>query len=209
MHEIVSGQRLLSGRTVQDVIRQQHSTSSAIAQAAKPASPRLRDVTLRCLEPDPARRPASVPAVAAMLQTVLLDARATWRRLLQVTTQVLAIPLVLAGVNLMVRSNNAGAVGLVLIVISLALVALELRYPIGWIVSYKGHRIRFQNHPVFGERLHVDDTLADRGRFGLNVTLRATIETGAGAGDRITVLARATFSSLACRIVVESFVPEH
>ena len=74
-------------------------------------------------------------------------------------------------------------------------------------MTYKGHRIRFTNHPVFGERLYIDDTLADRGRFGFEATLRGTIEQGRGAGERITAQIRATFTRLACRIVAESFTP--
>jgi serine/threonine protein kinase len=208
MHEIVTGQRLLTGRTVQEIVDQQ-SASGRIPQAANTASPRLREAILRCLNSDPSQRPESVQAVAATLQTVLLDARATWRRALQVMTQGLAIPFVLVGVNLLARSSSTGAiVGLVLLIVTGALVVLELRNPVGWAVTYKGHRIRFQNHPIFGERLYVDDALVDRGRFGLNVTLRGTIESGAGAGERITAFVSSSYASMACRIVVESFVPE-
>jgi len=63
----------------------------------------------------------------------------------------------------------------------------------------------FRNHPIFGEQLYVDDQLVDRGRFGRSVTLRGTIERGAGAGERITAHVRSAASCLSCRIVAESF----
>jgi serine/threonine protein kinase len=47
-------------------------------------------------------------------------------------------------------------------------------------------------HEIFGERLHIDDTLVDRGRVGFGVTMRGTIESGAGAGERITARSRCT-----------------
>ena len=56
----------------------------------------------------------------------------------------------------------------------------HLRNPLGWEVTYKGHRIAFRNHPVFGERLFIDGILADRGRFGFEVTLRGTIAINLG-----------------------------
>ena len=95
--------------------------------------------------------------------------------------------------------------GTALIVAGGLLAMLVFRYPIGWTVSYKGHRIRFFNHPILGERLYIDDQLADRGRLGFNVTMRGTIESGAGAGERITAQSRCTFVAVSCRIVAESF----
>ena len=74
-----------------------------------------------------------------------------------------------------------------------------LRYPVGWTVAHKGHKIRFSNHPIFGERLHIDDTLVDRGRVGFGVTMRGTIESGAGAGERITARSRCTFTASRAR----------
>jgi serine/threonine protein kinase len=64
-----------------------------------------------------------------------------------------------------------------------ALVVAELRYPLGWTVSYKGHQIRFYNNMLFGERLLIDGALADRGRVGVNIQLRGTIETGRGPAN--------------------------
>jgi hypothetical protein len=39
------------------------------------------------------------------------------------------------------------------------------------------------------------------------VTLRGTIERGAGAGERITADVRSSDDALSCRIVAESFAP--
>ena len=98
-------------------------------------------------------------------------------------------------------------VGALMLLVVVVLVAIALRYPLGWEAAYKGHVIRFSNHPLFGERLYVDNQLVDRGRFGRNVTLRGTIERGAGAGERITAHVRSAASYLSCRIVAESFAP--
>ena len=72
-------------------------------------------------------------------------------------------------------------------------------------MPYKGHRIAFRNHPVFGERLYIDDVLVDRGRVGFAVTLRGTIESGAGAGERVTADVKCTLLKVSCRIVAEAF----
>jgi hypothetical protein len=56
-----------------------------------------------------------------------------------------------------------------------------------------------------GERLYIDDVLVDRGRIGFAVTLRGTIESGAGAGERVTAEVKGTFLRVSCRIVAEAF----
>jgi hypothetical protein len=53
----------------------------------------------------------------------------------------------------------------------------------------------------------IHDRLADSGRIGVHVVLRGTIESGAGAGDRISAQARAGPFKFSCRIVAESFAP--
>ena len=77
------------------------------------------------------------------------------------------------------------------------------QFPLGWTVWYKGHSI--QNHAFLGERLLIDGKVVDRGRVRMNVTLRGTIDGGAGAGERITAETKATFSSFSCRLVGEAF----
>ncbi len=165
---------------------------------------RVQEAISRSLDPDPAKRPQSAAAVTAMLQVVLLDARTMWLRVLHILLQLTAVPLWVVGFQLM-RLRGDVTTGLALLAVGLVLGAVPLWFPIGWTVSYKGHRIRFFNHPVWGERLYIDDRLADRGRVGFSVTMRGTIESGAGAGERISCHSRCTFLVVECRIVAESF----
>lgn len=138
-----------------------------------------------------------------------IDACVTTRRMYQVAVQGGATPLTMAGIGLIVRGGTASAVAGALLLLTIAvLIAIELRYPLEFAAVYKGHAIRFRNHPVFGERLYIDDELVDRGRFGSSVTLRGTIERGAGAGERITAQIRLSYSLLACRVVAEAFAAE-
>lgn len=206
MYETFTGERLLSAGTLEE-LQQQHLDAAATASSrlASAVSPHLRDAVVRCLDPDPAQRPASVQDVMVMLQTVLLDASiARPRRLLQIAEQAAVfLPTVLAFL-LPGRGLQLATVAVVALVI---VVFIESRFPLGWMVSYKGHTIRIQNHAVFGERLHLDGTLVDRGRFGRNITLRCTIETGGGAGERITAETQAGFLSFSCRMVAQAFVP--
>jgi len=207
IYEILNGERLMSGTTIRD-LRDRHQSLGAIVPAALGAtvSPDLQQIVLRCLEPEPASRPASVQVVAATLQTVLLDARATGRRLLQVFTQAAPIPITVLGISVLARPTiGSTSIALLLFAVVAVLVFVEIRFPLGWTVSYKGHRIRFQNHALFGERLYLDDVMTDRGRVGFNVTLRGTIESGAGAGERITAHVTSQFTQIKCRIVAESF----
>lgn len=80
-----------------------------------------------------------------------------------------------------------------------------VRYNLEWQVPYKGHVVRFKVHPVWGERLYIDGDLVDRGRPGVNITLRGTIESGQGAGERITSRSKAGLFTVSCVIVAESF----
>jgi Protein kinase domain len=206
MFEMLTGSRVVSAGTLDELTRQQQTLASEVSARLPHASPRLRQAIAQCLERDPAARPASAHEVSALLQTVVLDARATVRRWFQIAVQTAAVPLTFLGGSMVLR-ENAGSpiVGALMLLTMAVLAAIELRYPLEWRTVYKGHTIRFRNHPVFGERLYVDDQLVDRGRFGTNVTLRGTIERGAGAGERLTAHIRCTHSSLSCRIVAESF----
>jgi predicted Ser/Thr protein kinase len=207
LYELFTGRRLFEAATIEELTTRQAAVRTEVPPDLAAVSPRLREVVLTCLERDPAKRPASVEAVAGMLQVVLLDAETRSRRLLQVITQASFVPLVVMGALLIWVGGTFTTIGLVFAAACAILVGHELRNPLGWEVTYKGHRIAFRNHPVFGERLYIDGALADRGRFGFEVTLRATIEQGRGAGERITAQIRATFTRLACRIVAESFTP--
>lgn len=209
MYETFTGERLLSAKTLGD-LQQQHLEAAATASSrlASVVSPRIREAVVRCLDPDPARRPGSVQDVMVMLQTVLLDERiGRPRRLLQIAEQaVVFIPMVFVIqwpqhlLSLVAAAAIAAAVAAI----------IERHYPLGWTVTYKGHTIRVQNHAFLGERLYIDGRLVDRGRFRRNVTLRGTIETGGGAGERITADTQAGVLNFSCRMVAQAFVPgEH
>jgi hypothetical protein len=210
MHEILTGLRLFNAKTLEELTGQQASAAAAVpADLAAVARPRLQEAVHACLRRDPARRPESVQAVAAMLQTVLLDATARWRRIAQTFAQGAAAAMIVAGLMLLRKPTpTTTAIAFVLIGLGVVIAFVELRYPLGWTVGYKGHQIRFTNHPLFGERLFIDGALVDRGRIGMNVTLRGTIEKGAGAGERITAEIKCAFLSLSCRMVAESFTRE-
>ena len=208
MFEMLTGSRGITAGTIDELVRAQETLASDISERLPRASLRLRQAIVQCLAPNPAARPASAHGVSALLQTVVLDARATTRRWLQLVAQAGTAPLIIVGGGTVLRASGIDAIvgGLMLLAV-VVLVAIELRYPLGWEAVYKGHAIRFRNHPIFGERLYVDDQLVDRGRFGRSGTLRATIERGAGAGERITAHVRSSASFLSCRIVAESFAP--
>lgn len=207
MYELFTGRRLFEAKTLDELTEQQAALPARVPPDLEAISPRLREVVLQCLDRDPARRPASVEAVAGMLQVELLDAETHGRRMLQVITQASFLPSLMIGGLLLSLGGAPATVGVIFLAACLVLVAHELRNPLGWEVTYKGHRIAFRNHPLFGERLYIDGVLADRGRFGFDVTLRGTIEQGRGAGERITAHIRATLTRLACRIVAEAFTP--
>ncbi len=169
-------------------------------------NPSIERAVTSCLDRDPAKRPASVAAAAATLETVLLDAEARGRRWVQVGLPALGVLLIVGGLRAALRlpgTPRLWAIGVA--VAGAAGVALALRFSLWWSVSYKGHAIRFQNHPIWGERLYIDGALADRGRPG-DIRLRGTIESGDGAGERITSESRAALLSFRCRLVVESFL---
>lgn len=207
LYELFTGKRLFEAKTLDDLTAQQEALASRVPPDLAVVSPRLREVVMQCLDRDPARRPPSAEAVAGLLQVVLLDAETRSRRLLQVITQASFVPSVVMGALLVSAGGTLATIGVIFLAACLTLVAHELRNPLGWEVTYKGHRIVFRNHPILGERLFIDGALVDRGRFGFDVTLRGTIEQGRGAGERITAHIRATFTRLACRIVAESFTP--
>jgi hypothetical protein len=209
MYETFTGERLLSAKTLDD-LQQQHLAAAATASSrlASVVSSRTRDAVVHCLDPDPSRRPASAQDVMVLLQTVLLDERiGRPRRLLQIFNQALVfIPLVFAIQWPQPRTMLVGAAAVAAAVAAI----VERRFPLGWTVDYKGHAIRVENHALLGERLYVDGRLMDRGRFRRKVTLRGTIETGGGAGERITADTRAGVLTFSCRMVAQAFVPgEH
>jgi hypothetical protein len=208
MFEMLTGRQAVTAGTIDELVRGQETLAADISARLPRASLRLRQAIVQCLALDPAARPASAHDVSTLLQTVVLDARATTRRWFQLVAQAGIAPLMIVGGGMVLRAQGTDLIiGALMLVAVVVLVAIELRYPLGWEAVYKGHAIRFRNHPIFGERLYVDDQLVDRGRFGRSVTLRGTIERGAGAGERITAHVQSAATFLSCRIVAESFAP--
>jgi hypothetical protein len=208
MHEIFTGHRVFPSNTPLDTLVAQHrSTTLPQLDLGAIANPKLRDVIAQCLDRDPSRRPPSVQAVAAMLQVTLLDATTVGRRLAQNALVIVAVMLFVFGALLIVKTRGAGlGIGATSVAAAVVTAIALLRFPLRWPVSYKGHRIVFYVDPFRGERLYVDGRLVDRGRVGFNVVMRATLESGAGAGERITAESKATFLRISCRIVAESFI---
>ena len=203
IHEIFTGRRVFDAMTPADLISH-HTSATGLPPDVQPVPPRhLQQGIGMCLERDPAKRPASAQAVAALLGTVILDAHTVWRRLAHNAAHGSAAFLAVAAWQGFLA--GALATGLAILAVAAVLAAIPFLYPVGWTVTYKGHRVRFANHPIWGERLYIDDTLADRGRLGMNVTMRGTIERGAGAGERITAQSKCTFVKVSCRIAAESF----
>jgi hypothetical protein len=126
-----------------------------------------------------------------MLQTVLLNASTTWRRLGQLGLAIAGTALIF-GVVGAARALHGWHNDMLLPLAGGAVFAIAYaRYQLEWQVNYKGHAVRFKVHPIWGERLYIDDALVDRGRPGINITLRGTIESGQGAGERITSRSKA------------------
>jgi hypothetical protein len=207
-YEVFTGRRPFDATTLEDLTRQQATLTSAPPADLGQLTPRLRETILTCLSRDPERRPSSSAAVLGMLQVRLLDGEARGRRVLQVLTQVGVPALTIVGLGLLFSAGASPLVGILMVVAALILVVIEMRWPLGWTVGYKGHRIGFYNHPIFGERLLIDGKVADRGRFGFTLMLRGTIESGAGAGERITAHVSGNIARMAVSIVAESFVPD-
>ncbi len=147
-------------------------------------------------------RRSTTPDHAAGAVTQLLDAADTSRRLVQTVLPIAGTLLGAAGVAMWVRADGGpSGVAISSTVIGIALIVLSLRTVIAWDVSYKGHAIRFQNDPCFGERLYIDGQLVARGGVGLLMVLSGAIPSGEGAGDTIKATSRAGVFSFSCRIV--------
>ncbi len=138
----------------------------------------------------------------AGVETLLLDVADTRRRVIQVVVPVAGTLLGAAGVAMWVRAGGGpSAIAVSATVVGIALIVVSLRLVIGWDVSYKGHAIRFQNDPCFGERLYIDGQLVARGGVGLVMELSGAIPSGEGAGETIRATSRAGVFSFSCRIV--------
>jgi hypothetical protein len=135
-------------------------------------------------------------------QHVLLDAIDTHRRLLQHGAIFAGIGL-LAVASLLVDREGPMTAGLAAIAAGLLLLVAAAGVRQQWDVTYKGHQIRFENNPFRGEKLFIDGRRAAVGKLGFRSELRASIDAGAGRGDRIVASTVAGFLRFRCRIVAE------
>jgi hypothetical protein len=135
---------------------------------------------------------------------VILEASDTRRRLVQQLVPLAGAALLIGGVLLAAMGEGAIRVaGFLLVAASIASFAIMPRARLDWEVSYKGHVIRFENHPVFGERLFIDDRRISSGAFGYRKTLEGTIRGGEGDGDRIVAESRAGVLAFDVRLSAE------
>lgn len=90
--------------------------------------------------------------------------------------------------------------GVAIVAGGVAVLLLASRIRQRWEVSHEGHVIRFENDPIFGEKLFIDEHLVARGGLGFSKRLEGEIRSGRGGGDRIVALSEARFTSFRCRI---------
>lgn len=68
LYELFTGRRVFNATTVADLVSQhEQGVTTTMSDVAKSIDPAVERVIARCLDPDPARRPASALAVAAQL----------------------------------------------------------------------------------------------------------------------------------------------
>jgi len=142
------------------------------------------------------------PGLSARAQ-VLLDAVEHRRRLLQHGLALLGVVLLLASGAAFLQTRGVSATGSVAAVLAIVAIASGLRMKIRWTVPYRGHEIRFENHPIRGEALLIDGVTCDRGRIGLWNRLQGVVPSGDGAGDLITAESEAGLFAFRCRILAE------
>jgi tRNA A-37 threonylcarbamoyl transferase component Bud32 len=184
---------------------------------------RLDDVVLRALEREPERRYQTISHVKTEVEGIvaapqsqmtfglsgpscirshkLLDATDSTRRLCQHAALTGAWFLVLCG--MVISLTYMPSVGILVMVPSIPLIIVAAVIKQCWEVTYKGHRIRFENGVLSGSKLFLDDGLVRRGSIGFRIEMRARVKAGEGVGDEIVVWTSAGLLSFRCRISVE------
>jgi serine/threonine protein kinase len=171
----------------------------------------LRQHLAHLQEPKQFARPAAVepvdgkagPAVAEKL----LDATDTRQRRKQFVAFVAGIALIMISMPLFGHHEGEALLGLLGLFLGGAALVVAARARQDWEVTYRGHRVRFRNSALFGERLFIDDKRVSRGGLGRRRELRGVIRHGDGAGDEIMALTDAGFLSYRCRIYAEHAGP--
>lgn len=131
--------------------------------------------------------------------STLLEATDVGRRLLQ-HGAVSAGIVVLAAEGLRARRHDPGPVDAAFLLLGFAFLTVGLVVKQRWSLPYRGHRIRFENSPLWSEKLFIDEELVAKGGLGKKKELSGTIRTGQGQGDEIVALSEAGLLRFRCRI---------
>jgi hypothetical protein len=134
----------------------------------------------------------------------LLDVTDRRTRLLQLVTMLGSGLLVAMGFSLLGsgRLHPAFAIGVMVMAGLLFVVSAGIKQR--WEIEYRGHRVRFENSPVFGERLFLDAGLVAKGGVGMKMEMRAPIRVGEGAGEVLVALVDAGLRDFRLRLFVEA-----
>lgn len=141
--------------------------------------------------------------------TELLDATDREQRLRQNVRLLGAVVIALAAFGPLVVGARTSNVAMILLGIAGLVAAIALARSAAlarqrWDVDYKGHPIRFENNPLVGEQLYIDDELVARGGLGTRFRLEGRIQSGDGEGDTIIAESEARLSHFRCRIEARS-----
>ena len=208
LYELTTGERAFAGRTLEDLVTHHRSGASIAVPTSRLASidPSMERAVAACLAPDPAVRPESALDVLAMLHTPIVEGRSRGRRILQQAVPMAGAFLFVVGLIAgVLTADDARSWAIVAAAAGAVGFAASFWLTLDWVADYKGHRIHFQNHPLFGERLFIDGVQVAKGGLGLRKTLRGTIESGDGAGERVTAESFAGPREFSVRVVAQAF----
>ncbi|TWU31788.1 Serine/threonine-protein kinase PknB [Novipirellula artificiosorum] len=194
---------------------------------------RLDEVVLRTLESEPERRYQQVSEVKTAIENLssstpfgatldnasksknggfgsvqlhkLLDVTESHYRWLHSLSTIFGLG-VLPVLGFVLYRTISPIVGWAVLVAAIATVVYSIRIKRHQVfdAEYKGHTIRLDNSGTFAEKLYLDDGLVRTGGFGSKMEFRFPIKAGEGTGDEIIVWLDAGFSTIRCRIEVES-----
>lgn len=103
--------------------------------------------------------------------------------------------------RVLVESSSWSGLSMIAIGAAVMLFVLAATSDQQWELEYQGHRIRYQNNPLRGERLFIDDKRAARGKFGYRTEMRATLP---NSGETLIVQSEAGLLRFRCHIFVEA-----
>lgn len=101
----------------------------------------------------------------------------------------------------LVESSSLSGFSIIAIGVAVMLFVLGATSDQRWELEYQSHRIRYQNNPLRGERLFIDDKAVARGKFGYRSEMRATLP---NSGETLVVQSEAGLLRFRCHIFVES-----